>query len=57
MNRLLAALLLAAAVTAAPAATPCATEDSTNCFWDAQHRGNGEGRSFLDIDGTAHYLP
>jgi hypothetical protein len=27
--------------------TPCAEEDSTNCLWDAETRGNGEGRSFL----------
>lgn len=38
-----------------PAYTPCATEDSTNCYWDADLAGNGEGRSFVDIDGTAYY--
>jgi hypothetical protein len=27
--------------------TPCATEDSTNCRWDAETMGNGTGRSFI----------
>lgn len=22
---------------------PCATEDSTNCYWDASQQGNGLG--------------
>lgn len=35
--------------------TPCPTEDSMNCYWDATLSGNGEGRSFLDIDGLAYY--
>jgi len=26
---------------------PCATEDSTNCYWDADTRGNGQGLSFI----------
>lgn len=34
---------------------PCPTEDSTNCYWDASVQGNGEGRSFVDIDGTLYY--
>lgn len=34
----------------------CATEDSTNCYWDATTHGNGLGQSFLDIDGTAYYF-
>jgi hypothetical protein len=25
---------------------PCATEDSTNCIWDAAIRGNGYGSSY-----------
>lgn len=29
---------------------PCATEDSNNCYWDAQARGNGVGTSFVVID-------
>ena len=35
---------------------PCVTEDSHDCFWDAQHRGNGLGRSFVDIAGIVYYL-
>lgn len=31
----------------------CPTEDSTNCVWDAKHRGNGKGRSYIAFaDGT-----
>lgn len=26
---------------------PCKTEDSTECFWDAQTMGNGTGQSFI----------
>lgn len=29
----------------------CATEDSDNCYWDAERHGNGEGLSFVSIDG------
>lgn len=38
---------------------PCPTEDTTatNCTWDAQSRGNGQGDSFFVIDGTAYYMP
>lgn len=35
---------------------PCPTEDSTNCYWDATVQGNGLGQSFVDINGTAHYV-
>lgn len=35
---------------------PCATEDSPNCVWVASAQGNGEGSSFVDIDGTAYYI-
>lgn len=34
----------------------CATEDSTNCYWNAATMGNGTGSSFIDIDGTAYYF-
>ena len=34
---------------------PCAEEDSMNCYWDADTMGNGIGRSFVDINGTAYY--
>ena len=32
----------------------CATEDSTNCFWHASEHGNGQGTSFVDINGKAY---
>lgn len=35
----------------------CATEDSTNCYWDAAVNGNGEGASFIDRDGVVTYVP
>lgn len=34
---------------------PCAQEDSVNCYWDAARMGNGEGTSFVNIDGTMYY--
>lgn len=33
----------------------CATEDSDNCYWDAEEQGNGQGRSFTVIDGVVTY--
>lgn len=30
---------------------PCQYEDSANCYWDASTRGNGNGNSFVDING------
>lgn len=36
--------------------TQCATEDSTNCYWDANVQGNGTGNSFIDVNGTAYYV-
>ena len=49
--------------TATPAPTPtstvdlppCEYEDSDNCFWDAQSRGNGEGTSFVVLDNIVYY--
>ncbi len=35
---------------------PCLTEDSANCYWDAKSRGNGRGRSFVDIGGNVVFL-
>jgi hypothetical protein len=35
--------------------TPCRQEDSRNCWWNAQTRGNGEGTSFVNIHGHYHY--
>lgn len=34
----------------------CATEDSTNCGWDASLHGNGTGSSFITIGTTTIYL-
>lgn len=32
--------------------TPCVTEDqSTDCYWDASTRGNGDGVDFIVHDG------
>lgn len=33
----------------------CATEEATNCFWDASENGNGQGVDFHDIAGVAYY--
>jgi len=33
----------------------CEEEDSRNCIWHADQSGNGEGVSFVDIDGVAYY--
>lgn len=35
---------------------PCETEDSDMCYWNAAVQGNGEGRSFVSVYGTAYYL-
>lgn len=35
---------------------PCDTEDSTNCFWDASHSGNGQGSSFWNYEGTTVFF-
>lgn len=36
---------------------PCATEGSSNCYWDASLRGNTYGQSFVNIDGVIYYKP
>jgi hypothetical protein len=33
----------------------CQTEDSDNCYWDAQTMGNGQGHSFYVIAGNVTY--
>jgi hypothetical protein len=38
-----------------PAIPACATEESTNCYWDATNFGNGSGQSFIDVNGVAYY--
>lgn len=30
---------------------PCATEDSDNCYWNADEMGNLKGTDFVTIDG------
>lgn len=50
----MSALLLGLALAILPA---CATEDSSNCVWDAQTMGNGTGTSFIDVNGTTYDLP
>lgn len=50
------AILTAGYVWALSPSLECATEDSTNCYWDATTQGNGQGRSFVDINGTAYYF-
>ena len=35
---------------------PCATEDSLNCYWDAETMGNGIGNSYVvDAFGNVAY--
>lgn len=48
MNALIFALLMLVL-------PPCEYEDSPNCGWDASTSGNGEGTSFVDLNGTAYY--
>lgn len=33
---------------------PCAYEDSDDCHWHAQTRGNGMGQSFVNVNGTIY---
>ena len=33
----------------------CPTEDSANCIWRADERGNGQGRSFIDYNGHSYF--
>jgi hypothetical protein len=34
----------------------CATEDSANCVWYGATHGNGQGSTFIDINGKAYTL-
>lgn len=38
-----------------PYLPPCAEEDSDNCVWDAEAQGNGEGVSFVSLNGHVYY--
>lgn len=40
-------------ITGVPA---CVTEDSTDCFWNAKLHGNGQGQSFINIEGESYFL-
>ena len=54
----IALALIVSALIVAPFIVPtCETEDSSNCVWIADIQGNGLGKSFLDINGTAYYVP
>lgn len=35
---------------------PCRYEDSDNCVWDARHRGNHRGTSYIVLHGTVTAL-
>lgn len=35
---------------------PCRYEDSRNCVWYAGKRGNGKGKSFIDVQGRNFYF-
>jgi hypothetical protein len=50
-----AGVMMAAADAEAPDLPACEHENSTNCVWDAQEQGNGEGESFVDVDGETFY--
>lgn len=42
---------------AAPYVLPaCEFEDSSNCVWNADQRGNGLGQSFMDILGVVFVI-
>lgn len=34
---------------------PCRVEDGRQCYWDADDRGNGAGRSFVVVSGRVIY--
>ncbi len=55
----LAALLpltVVATIATAVIGGPCEYEDSRWCHWDAPVRGNGEGRSFVQIGDLTIYV-
>lgn len=35
---------------------PCRYEDSNNCYWDATRRGNGIGRSYIQLRGKTLFI-
>lgn len=34
---------------------PCVVEDADNCYWDAALMGNGQGTSFVTLNGVTYY--
>jgi hypothetical protein len=50
---LCAGFLIAACIIFAlsPNLPACAYEDSSNCIWNAQAQGNGQGQSFIEWEG------
>lgn len=54
----IAALALIAICSPVASFPPCPTEDSNSCYWDADTRSNGKGRSFIALaDYSVIYLP
>ncbi len=35
---------------------PCAYEDSENCYWNAPTMGDGNGDSFINVNGSLTYI-
>lgn len=54
--RYAAYILIAATIAAFAYTAQCDTDDSTNCVWIAPLFGNGQGNSFIDVNGTAYYF-
>lgn len=48
--------LIEPASLAAALETPCEQEDSVNCYWRADLRGNGQGTSFVNVEGHVYPL-
>lgn len=46
-------LLIAVLIAVLPS---CDTEDSASCYWNAAEHGNGEGTSFIDLEGDVFYI-
>lgn len=56
MKTILITIMLVASLPVA-AVPNCESEDDINCYWNAATSGNGSGQSFIDVNGTAIYLP
>jgi len=53
---LLTIVMASLAVPTSAGLPACEYEDSQNCYWDAAARGNGQGRSFIDVGGVVLYV-